>query len=98
MTEQDVLSRLRPLIHEVTGIADGPARFLYLRKPAGLNAMPCLNVNGVRYAPGGYTGNDGPYIKHINAEDAIVPLLGGHRVFVLENLPQPPVFRSWQQW
>ena len=84
--------------NKVTGIAEGPARFLYISKPAGLNAMPCLNVDGIRYAPGLYSGNDGQFCKHINAEDAIVPLLGGRRTFTLENLPQPPVFRSWQLW
>jgi hypothetical protein len=83
---------------KVVGVAEGPARFLYLSKPAGLNAMPCITVDGVSYAPGGYSGNDAPYCTHINGQDAIIPLLGGRRAFTLENLKQPPVFRSWVRW
>ena len=28
----------------------------------------------------------------------VVPVLDGRCEFTLENLPQPPVFRSWQMW
>ena len=83
---------------KVVGVAEGPARFLYLSRPEGLNAMPCITVDGISYAAGGYSGNDAPFCKHIDGTDTIVPLLGGHREFTLENLKQPPVFRSWQQW
>ena len=83
---------------KVVGVAEGPARFLHVRKPDGLNAMPCVTVDGISYAPGGYTGSDPGYCKHIAPDSAIIPLMGGHREFTLENLKQPPVFRSWQQW
>ncbi len=83
---------------KVVGVAEGPARLLYLSKPAGLAGMPCLTIDGASYAPGGYSGNDAPYCRHLNAEDAIIPLLGGRRIFTLEALKQPPVFRSWQYW
>ncbi|MBN2295835.1 MAG: hypothetical protein JXM70_25620, partial [Pirellulales bacterium] len=82
----------------VEGIAEGPARLLYLSKPKGLTRMPCININGVRYAPGGYSGADGQACPHINIQDAIVPLRGGRFTFTLENLPQPPIFRKWKHW
>jgi hypothetical protein len=83
---------------KVVGIAEGPARLLYLSRPPGLNAKPCIRVDGVSYAPGSYDGNDEKYCQHVNVRNSIVPLLGGRREFTLENLKQPSVFRSWKQW
>jgi hypothetical protein len=63
--------------------------------PDGLTQLPCINVGGVRYAVGRYTGADTGHAVDVNA--AIVPLMGGRFEFALENLPRPPVYRSWQQ-
>jgi hypothetical protein len=71
---------------KVVAVAEGPARLLMLTQPAGLTQLPCVNIGGTRYAPGTY------------GQWAIVPLMGGRMEFTLENLPQPPVFRTWQQW
>jgi hypothetical protein len=71
---------------KVVAVAEGPARFLIVTQPEGIVQMPCVNIGGVRYAPGTYD------------RWMIVPLLGGQFEFTLENLPQPPVLRSWQEW
>jgi hypothetical protein len=71
---------------KVVAVAEGPARFLMVTQPEGIVQMPCVNIGGVRYAPGTYD------------RWMIVPLLGGRFEFTLENLPQPPVLRSWQEW
>jgi hypothetical protein len=70
----------------VTGRSEGPARFLHLTLPAGLDRMPTVVVDGVPHAPG-----PGDRL-------AIVPLGEGAHTFSLEGLPQPPVFRSWRWW
>ncbi|MHB9130994.1 MAG: hypothetical protein ACYDBB_07880 [Armatimonadota bacterium] len=82
----------------VVGIAEGPARFLHVSKPAGLNTMPGVTIDGISYAPGGYTGSDAPLCTHINPYSAIIALKDGQTTFTLGNLPQPPVFRSWELW
>jgi hypothetical protein len=43
-------------------------------------------IGGIRYAPGTY------------GDIAIVPVLDDQCDFILQDLEQPPVFRSWQQW
>jgi hypothetical protein len=83
---------------KVVGIAQGPARLLHVSRPQGLNTMPCLTIDGIGYCPGCYTGMDATFCAHLSPYAAIIPLMGGRRTFTLENLKQPPVFRSWEQW
>ena len=54
--------------------------------PEGIVQLPALTINGISYAPGTF------------GEIAIVPVLDNRCEFTLENLPQPPVLRSWQLW
>jgi hypothetical protein len=61
-------------------------RFLHLTMPDGIVQLPALTIGGISYAPG------------THGSTAIVPVLDGRCEFTLENLKQPPVFRSWQQW
>jgi hypothetical protein len=68
------------------GHSEGPGRFLHVTMPEGIDQLPALTIGGISYAPGTY-GNV-----------AIVPLLDGGCDFTLEDLKQPPVFRSWQRW
>ena len=71
---------------KVVGVSEGPGRFIHVTMPEGIVQLPALTIGGISYAPGTY----GP--------TAIVPVLDDRCEFTLENLPQPPVFRSWQQW
>jgi len=71
---------------KIVGAAEGPARFIHLTMPEGIVQLPTVILAGMNYAPG----------THGNI--AIVPLLDQRCEFTLENLKQPPVFRSWQQW
>ncbi|MFW6279774.1 MAG: hypothetical protein ACOC2T_01970, partial [Planctomycetota bacterium] len=71
---------------KVVGVTEGPARRLQMTMPAGLDQLPSVNIDGVRYAPG----------THDNV--AIVPVEEGNFEFQLEDLPQPPVFRNWVRW
>jgi hypothetical protein len=71
---------------KVIGIAEGPARLLYLSMPAGIVQLPGLTIDGITYAPGTY------------GRTAIVPVFDGRTAFTLGNLPQPPVFRDWVRW
>jgi len=48
--------------------------------------MPCVTIDGISYAPGNYP------------DTVIVPVKEGRFEFVVENLDQPDVFRSWQHW
>jgi hypothetical protein len=71
---------------KVVGHSEGPGRFLYVTMPEGIVQLPALTIGGISYAPG------------THGDTAIVPLLDGSCDFTLENLKQPPVFRSWQRW
>ena len=71
---------------KVVGVSEGPGRFLHLTMPDGIVQLPALTMGGISYAPG------------THGSTAIVPVLDGRCEFTLENLRQPPVFRSWQQW
>jgi len=71
---------------KIVGVSEGPGRFLHLTMPEGIVQLPALTIGGISYAPGTY------------GSTAIVPVLDGRCEFTLENLKQPPVFRSWQQW
>jgi hypothetical protein len=71
---------------KVVGVSEGPGRFIHVTMPEGIVQLPALTIGGISYAPGTY------------GQMAIVPVLGGRCEFTLENLPQPPVFRSWQLW
>jgi hypothetical protein len=70
----------------VTGRTDGLGRFVYLSRPARLDRLPMLVIDGESYAPG-------------TAEDTlIVPIMPGAHAVEVRALPQPPVYRTWQQW
>ncbi|MCU0875458.1 MAG: hypothetical protein MUE50_24265, partial [Pirellulaceae bacterium] len=71
---------------KVVGRSEGPGRFLHLTMPEGIVQLPALTIGGISYAPGTY------------GDIAIVPVLDDQCDFILQNLEQPPVFRSWQQW
>jgi hypothetical protein len=71
---------------KVVGVSEGPGRFIHVTMPEGIVQLPALKIGGIGYAPGTY------------GQMAILPVLDGRCEFTLENLPQPPVFRSWQQW
>ena len=71
---------------KVVGVSEGPGRFIHVTMPEGIVQLPALSIGGISYAPGTY------------GQIAIVPVLDGRCEFTLENLPQPPVFRSWQLW
>jgi len=71
---------------KVVGVSEGPGRFIHVTLPEGIVQLPALTIGGISYAPGTY------------GQIAIVPVLDRRCEFTLENLPQPSVFRSWQQW
>ncbi len=71
---------------QVVGVSEGPGRFIHVTLPEGIVQLAALTIGGISYAPGTY------------GQIAIVPVLDGRCEFTLENLPQPPVFRSWQLW
>ena len=71
---------------KVVGVSEGPGRFVNITQPEGIVMMPTVTSAGLSNAPG------------TRGRIAVVPLLDNHYEFVLENLQQPPVFRSWQQW
>jgi hypothetical protein len=70
----------------ITAVTEGPARFIHLTMPAGLTQLPTITIAGLSYAP----GTDGNTV--------IVPVQHGRFTFTVENLQQPAVFRSWQEW
>ncbi len=69
----------------ITGRSAGRGRILYIRS-ADLGRLPMLTIDGQTYAPG-TSGNT-----------LIVPLLPGVHDFEIRPLPQPPIWRNWQQW
>ena len=71
---------------KVVGVSEGPGRFVNITQPEGIVMMPTVTSNGISTAPG------------TRGRIAVVPLLPNRYEFVLENLKQPPVFRSWQWW
>ncbi|OQB00658.1 MAG: hypothetical protein BWY25_01730 [Chloroflexi bacterium ADurb.Bin222] len=90
----------------ITGCTQGLRRFLYLTRPAGLDRLPTLVVDGQTYAPGtsgdfqlgdiAKTGN--PYDARNRGGILIIPVLPGEHSFTLRALAQPPIFRNWQAW
>jgi hypothetical protein len=70
----------------VVGRTSGQGRFVHLSRPPGLDRLPVLSIDGQNYAPG--THND----------TLIVPIMPGQHQWEIQPLPQPPVFRTWQQW
>mgnify|MGYP000968220047 FL=1 len=71
---------------KVVGVSEGPGRFVNITQPEGIVMMPTVTSDGISNAPG------------TRGRIAVVPLLDNHYEFVLENLQQPPVVRSWQLW
>jgi hypothetical protein len=71
---------------KVVGVSEGPGRFVNITQPEGIVMMPTVTSQGISNAPG------------TRGRIAVVPLLDNRCEFVLENLKQPPVFRSWQLW
>ena len=57
-----------------------------MKRPAGLDKLPMLVIDGQPYAPG------------TTGETIVVPLMPGEHRFELTIPPQPPVWRSWQLW
>ena len=90
----------------ITGRAAGLARFLYLTRPAGLDRLPTLVIDGQTYAPGTSTDfarrsiatTGDPYNPNGRGGLLIVPVLPGEHSFELKALEQPPIFRNWQAW
>lgn len=70
----------------VSGRSAGHGRYLYLTLPPGIDRLPMLVIDGRTYAPGTADG------------EAIVPLPAGEHRFELRALPQPDVWRTWQEW
>ncbi len=91
---------------QITGRTQGLGRFLYLTRPAGLDRLPTLVIDGQTYAPGtsgdfqlgdiAKTGN--PYDSRNRGGILIVPVLPGEHTFTLRALEQPPIFRNWKAW
>lgn len=90
----------------IEGRTAGEARFFYLSRPAGLDRLPMLVVDGQSYAPGtsadfarGSIDTTGdPYNTDGLGGALIVPALPGEHTFELKVLDQPPIFRNWQAW
>ena len=88
----------------IEGRIAGEARFFYLSRPAGLDRLPTLVVDGQTYAPGtsadfarGSIATTGdPYNTDGFGGALIVPALPGEHAFELKVLEQPPIFRNWQ--
>lgn len=86
----------------IDGRTAGEARFLHLSRPAGLDRLPTLIVDGQTYAPGTSadqrikTGD--PYNPNGLGGALVVPVLPGEHAFEVKLLEQPPVFRNWQAW
>jgi len=70
----------------ITGASGGLGRFLYLTRPAGLDRLPMLVIDGQTFAPGTW------------GDTLIVPLLPGEHTFEIRALDPPPVWRNWQAW
>jgi hypothetical protein len=71
---------------KVVGVSEGPGRFVNITQPEGIVMMPTVTSQGISHTPG------------TRGRIAVVPLLDNRYEFVLENLEQPAVFRSWQLW
>jgi hypothetical protein len=71
---------------KVTGRYSGQGRFLNVTQPKGLDRLPMYILDGQTYAPG------------TSGTTAILPLMPGEHRFELRALPQPPIWRNWQQW
>jgi len=71
---------------KVVGVSEGPGRFVNITQPEGIVMMPTVTSQGISHTPG------------TRGRIAVVPLLHNRYEFVLENLKQPTVFRSWQLW
>jgi hypothetical protein len=70
----------------ITGRTSGLGRFLYVSRPAGLDRLPMLVLDGQTYAPG------------TSGDTLILPVMPGEHEFEVRALPQPPIFRTWQEW
>lgn len=70
----------------ITGRTSGLGRMLHVSRPAKLDRLPVLLLDGQSYGPG------------THEDTLLVPVLPGDHPFEIRPLPQPPIFRSWQQW
>ena len=70
----------------ITGRCEGPGRFLYVKRSAGLNRLPFYVLDGQTFAPG------------TSGDTLIVPLMPGEHSFEIRALEQPPIWRNWQAW
>ncbi|MBM4031258.1 MAG: hypothetical protein FJ291_05670 [Planctomycetes bacterium] len=70
----------------ITGRTGGLGRFLYLTRPAGLDRLPMLVIDGQTFAPG------------TSGDTLIVPILPGDHTFEIRALDPPPIWRNWQAW
>jgi hypothetical protein len=70
----------------ITGRTAGLGRLVHLGRPAGLDRLPMLVIDGQTFAPG------------THEQTLIVPAMPGEHKFQILALPQPPIFRTWQNW
>jgi hypothetical protein len=70
----------------ITGRTAGLGRLLHLGRPAGLDRLPMLVIDGQTFAPG------------THEQTLIVPAMPGEHKIQILALPQPPIFRTWQNW
>ncbi|MBS3762374.1 MAG: hypothetical protein KGZ25_03615 [Planctomycetes bacterium] len=68
--------------NRITGRTAGQDRFLYLTRPAALDRLPTLVIDGQTYAPG------------TSGETLIVPVLAGEHDFEIRILKQPPIIHN----
>ena len=90
----------------ITGRAAGLERFLYVTRPAGLQSLPTLVIDGIPTMPGlaadlrrrdiATTGD--PFGAGGGGGTMIVPLHRGEFDFELCEMDQPAIFRNWQAW
>lgn len=81
----------------VTGRVAGVDRFLFVRRPAALDRLPVLCIDGEPFAPA--TSRTYALSGPGNPPDLIItPIPAGNHEIELRPLAQPPVFRTWQLW
>ena len=70
----------------ILGRTSGLGRILYVSRPAGLDRLPMLVLDKQTFAPG------------TSGDTLILPVMPGEHEFEVRALPQPPIYRTWQEW